>query len=120
MRAPPARPSSAWGARGGRYVVPRQRQFRADLVVVNRCLDELIGLARQCSEPEELEALQQRDYSKARRRPPPPPFPNPGTPRGTPHCRVSPTPLQLGAATRMERLWKRHAAHLINSCTPCP
>ncbi len=51
---------------GGRYVVPRQRQFRADLVVVNDCLDQLIGLARQCSEPEDLEALQERDYSKAR------------------------------------------------------
>lgn len=48
----------------GRYVVPRQRQFRADLAVVNDCLDELIGLARQCSEPEDLEALQARDYSK--------------------------------------------------------
>lgn len=66
-------PSIAWGVWGGRYLVPRQRQFRADLVVVNRCLDQLIGLARQCSEPEDLEALQQRDYSKARRPPPPRP-----------------------------------------------
>lgn len=62
-----------------RYVVPRQRQFRADLVVVNDCLDELIGLARQCSEPEDLEALQQRDYSKARI--PPPPLARPAAPR---------------------------------------
>jgi len=55
-----------WDLPLARYVVPRQRQFRADLVVVNDCLDELIGLARQCSEPEDLEALQQRDYSKVR------------------------------------------------------
>lgn len=55
-----------WDLPLARYLVPRQRQFRADLAVVNDCLDELIGLARQCSEPEDLEALQARDYSKVK------------------------------------------------------
>ena len=49
---------------GCRYIVPRQRQFRADLVVVNDCLDELIALAKRTQEPEDIEALQSRDYSK--------------------------------------------------------
>ena len=44
--------------------MPRQRQFRADLKVVDGCLDELIALARRTSQPEDLEALQARDYSK--------------------------------------------------------
>lgn len=47
-----------------RYVVPRQRQFRADLAVVNECLDELILLAKRTQQPEDIEALQQRDYTK--------------------------------------------------------
>lgn len=55
-----------WDLPLARYLVPRQRQFRADLAVVNDCLDELIGLARQCSEPEDLEALQARDYNKVK------------------------------------------------------
>jgi cytochrome P450 family 97 subfamily B polypeptide 3 len=45
-------------------VVPRQRQFRADLAVVNECLDELILLAKRTQQPEDIEALQQRDYTK--------------------------------------------------------
>lgn len=45
--------------------MPRQRQFRADLVVVNDCLDELIALAKRTQQPEDIEALQTRDYSKA-------------------------------------------------------
>lgn len=47
-----------------RYVVPRQRQFRADLAVVNDCLDELIVLAKRTQQPEDIEALQSRDYTK--------------------------------------------------------
>ncbi len=45
--------------------MPRQRKFRADLVVVNDCLDELIALAKRTQQPEDIEALQTRDYSKA-------------------------------------------------------
>ncbi|KAL6784303.1 CYP97A6 [Auxenochlorella protothecoides x Auxenochlorella symbiontica] len=47
-------------------VVPRQRRFQRDIQVLNECLDELIEQARRISEPEEIEALQQRDYSKVK------------------------------------------------------
>lgn len=46
--------------------MPRQRQFRADLAVVNDCLDELIALAKRTQQPEDIEALQSRDYTRVR------------------------------------------------------
>ncbi|GBG92357.1 hypothetical protein CBR_g55238 [Chara braunii] len=45
-------------------LVPRQRKFQADLKVINDCLDDLIERARANRQEEDLEALQQRDYSK--------------------------------------------------------
>ncbi|CAI7900224.1 unnamed protein product, partial [Closterium sp. NIES-53] len=47
-------------------VVPRQRKFQQDLKVVNDCLDDLITRARSTRQEDDLEALQQRDYSKVR------------------------------------------------------
>lgn len=45
-------------------VVPRQRKFRADLKVINDCLDELIERAKAERVEEDFEALQNRDYDK--------------------------------------------------------
>lgn len=44
--------------------VPRQRAFRADLAVINECLDGLIALAKRTRQADDAEALQARDYSK--------------------------------------------------------
>eukprot|EP00897_Mesotaenium_endlicherianum_P000184 jgi/Mesen1/10166/ME000076S09674 len=44
----------------------RQVKFRADLKVINDCLDELIANARNTRQEEDMEALQQRDYSKVK------------------------------------------------------
>ncbi|CAI5973640.1 unnamed protein product [Closterium sp. NIES-65] len=45
-------------------VVPRQMKFQQDLKVINDCLDDLITRARATRQEDDLEALQQRDYSK--------------------------------------------------------
>ncbi|KAI5061137.1 hypothetical protein GOP47_0023642 [Adiantum capillus-veneris] len=47
-------------------VVPRQRKFQEDLKVINDCLDGLIKGARETRQEEDIEALQQRDYSKVK------------------------------------------------------
>ncbi|XP_002968239.2 cytochrome P450 97B2, chloroplastic [Selaginella moellendorffii] len=49
-----------------RWLVPRQRKFHADLSVINECLDDLIGRAQETRQEDDIEALQQRDYSKVR------------------------------------------------------
>ena len=49
-----------------RVLVPRQRRFFADLAVINDCLDELIALAKDTRQANDIEALQARDYSKVR------------------------------------------------------
>jgi hypothetical protein len=49
-----------------RALVPRQRAFAADMVVINDCLDGLIRNARETRQEEDLEALQARDYSQVR------------------------------------------------------
>ena len=55
-----------WNLPGASVLVPRQRRFRADLAIINDCLDGLISAAKQTRRPEEAEALQARDYSKVR------------------------------------------------------
>jgi len=45
-------------------VVPRQAQFKKDIKVINDCLDELIQQAKDTRQLDDLEALQDRDYSK--------------------------------------------------------
>ncbi|KAG2495589.1 hypothetical protein HYH03_006189 [Edaphochlamys debaryana] len=45
-------------------LVPRQRAFRADLAVINQCLDDLIRRAKDTRVEEDPEVLQNRDYSK--------------------------------------------------------
>lgn len=45
-------------------IVPRQRAFNADLVVINDCLDDLISQAEGTKQDQDLESLQNRDYSK--------------------------------------------------------
>ncbi len=54
-----------WNIPITRYIVPRQRKFRADLEVINDCLDGLIARAKQTRQADDVEALQARDYSKA-------------------------------------------------------
>ncbi len=44
--------------------MPRQRAFRADLAVINECLDGLIARAKRTRQVDDAEALQARDYSK--------------------------------------------------------
>lgn len=53
-----------WNIPITRYIVPRQRKFRADLEVINDCLDGLIARAKQTRQADDVEALQARDYSK--------------------------------------------------------
>lgn len=53
-----------WDIPGASVVVPRQRVFRADLAVINDCLDELIQKAEETKEDQDIESLQNRDYSK--------------------------------------------------------
>ena len=45
-------------------LVPRQRAFRADLAVINACLDDLIDGARSTRTLADADALAARDYSK--------------------------------------------------------
>ena len=52
---------------GRRFLVPRQRKFYQDLAVINGCLDELISLAKDTREADDIEALQARDYANVRR-----------------------------------------------------
>lgn len=47
-----------------RALVPRQRQFAADIKVINECLDQLILLARAQSVQLDEEVLQNRDYTQ--------------------------------------------------------
>jgi hypothetical protein len=47
-----------------RAIVPRQRQFAADIRVINDTLDQLITLARNTAVAQDEEALQNRDYSQ--------------------------------------------------------
>lgn len=50
-----------------RVLVPRQRQFAADIRVINDCLDELITRARASSVQQDEESLQARDYTQVGR-----------------------------------------------------
>jgi hypothetical protein len=49
-----------WDLPGASVLVPRQRRFRADLAVINSCLDELIASAQRTRQEEDAEALQNR------------------------------------------------------------
>ena len=53
-----------WNLPFAKNLVPRQRQFYADLAVINDCLDGLIAQAKNTRQTEDAEALQARDYSK--------------------------------------------------------
>ncbi|KAF6259067.1 cytochrome P450 [Scenedesmus sp. NREL 46B-D3] len=53
-----------WNVALLRALVPRQRQFAADIKVINECLDGLIQSARASSVQQDEETLQNRDYSK--------------------------------------------------------
>ena len=53
-----------WNLPFAKNLVPRQRQFYADLKVINNCLDDLIAQAKNTRQTEDAEALQARDYSK--------------------------------------------------------
>lgn len=55
-----------WNIPVTKYIVPRQVQFNADLVVINECLSQLICGARETRQEEDFEALQARDYSKVK------------------------------------------------------
>ena len=55
-----------WNLPLASVLVPRQRRFRADLAVINACLDGLIGAAKRTRQATDAEALQARDYTKAR------------------------------------------------------
>lgn len=45
-------------------LVPRQRKFREDLLVINDCLDSLIAQAKSTRNADDAEALQARDYTQ--------------------------------------------------------
>ncbi|XP_020102692.1 cytochrome P450 97B2, chloroplastic isoform X1 [Ananas comosus] len=52
-----------WNLPLARWIVPRQRKFQNDLKVINDCLDELIKNAKETRQEDDVEKLQQRDYS---------------------------------------------------------
>lgn len=49
-------------------LVPRQRQFRTDIKVINDCLDDLIRAARSTRQEDDFEALQNRCEQSRRQR----------------------------------------------------
>lgn len=53
-----------WNLPFAKNLVPRQRQFYSDLLVINDCLDDLIAQAKNTRQTDDAEALQARDYSK--------------------------------------------------------
>eukprot|EP01024_Parvocaulis_polyphysoides_P020293 TRINITY_DN19432_c0_g1_i2.p1 TRINITY_DN19432_c0_g1~~TRINITY_DN19432_c0_g1_i2.p1 ORF type:complete len:613 (+),score=102.56 TRINITY_DN19432_c0_g1_i2:96-1934(+) len=53
-----------WNLPFASEIFPQQRQFQKDLKVINDCLDGLIRDAKSQATEEDLEALQNRDYSK--------------------------------------------------------
>jgi len=53
-----------WNIPGASLVVPRQRQFQADLRLINECLTTMIRQARETREEADMEDLQNKDYSK--------------------------------------------------------
>lgn len=55
-----------WKVPFARWLVPRQRKFHQDLKIINDCLDGLIKRARETRQEEDVEALQQRDYSNVK------------------------------------------------------
>ncbi|KAL3698365.1 hypothetical protein R1sor_012441 [Riccia sorocarpa] len=57
-----------WKFPPARWLVPRQVKFNADLKVINDCLDDLIRRARDTRQEDDVEAMQQRDYSKVKDR----------------------------------------------------
>ena len=46
--------------------VPRQREFKKDIGIINDVLDELILVAQQTQQEEDMEALQNRDYKNVK------------------------------------------------------
>ncbi|XP_042483216.1 cytochrome P450 97B2, chloroplastic-like isoform X2 [Macadamia integrifolia] len=51
-----------WKLPLARWVVPRQRKFHNDLMIINDCLDGLIRNAKETRQETDVEKLQQRDY----------------------------------------------------------
>lgn len=47
-------------------LIPRLIKFKHNLNVLNECLDDLITKAKESSQLEDIEALQNRDYSKVK------------------------------------------------------
>nr|CAB3445772.1 unnamed protein product [Digitaria exilis] len=52
-----------WNLPFTKWIVPRQRKFHSDLKVINDCLDNLIKNAKETRQEDDVEKLQQRDYS---------------------------------------------------------
>ncbi|OEL27883.1 Cytochrome P450 97B2, chloroplastic [Dichanthelium oligosanthes] len=52
-----------WNLPLTKWIVPRQRKFHSDLKVINDCLDNLIKNAKETRQEDDVEKLQQRDYS---------------------------------------------------------
>ncbi|QDZ19103.1 cytochrome P450 [Chloropicon primus] len=55
-----------WNLPFADVVVPRQRQFKADITIINDVLDDLIKLAQETQQEEDMEALQNRDYKNVK------------------------------------------------------
>lgn len=55
-----------WKIPLARALVPRQRKFGTDLVVINDCLDQLIAGAKQTRSEGDEEDLQARDYTQVK------------------------------------------------------
>ncbi|XP_074562301.1 cytochrome P450 97B2, chloroplastic isoform X2 [Curcuma longa] len=52
-----------WNLPFARWIVPRQIKFHNDLKIINDCLDGLIKNAKETRQEDDVEKLQQRDYS---------------------------------------------------------
>lgn len=55
-----------WNIPGARFVVPRLREFHANLGVLDTQLDDLIRRAVASKQVDDIEALQARDYANIR------------------------------------------------------
>jgi cytochrome P450 family 97 subfamily B polypeptide 3 len=53
-----------WKIPGARYILPRLRDFHANLAILDDQLDSLIRLAIESKQEDDIEALQSRDYTK--------------------------------------------------------
>ena len=59
-------PAPYWKIPGANTVVPRLRKFRSNLKILDDTLNELIGIAKDTRQVEDIEELESRDYANVK------------------------------------------------------